>query len=282
MSILSAIYGPVPAPPLSGLLSPDAAAEREAPPPAGSDSVTIGGRPGALRPQPAGRALPGNYNSRGMLEQEPGEPSESNAADAADSADQEAPAAAEALSTEGLTDEERSMVAELKARDTEVRAHEAAHLGAGGALARGAAYSYQEGPDGRRYAVGGEVTISTGGGGTPEERVQQAAQVRRAALAPANPSGQDRAVAASATRAEADARADLAQEAREDSAAGPTEAQDGEEAEATDAVATDAAATDAEPTEAAATDAEPTEAEPTEAEPTEAEPTEAEEPKPQP
>ena len=61
-----------------------------------------------------------------------------------------------------LTEAETRQVRELQARDREVRAHEAAHKNAAGSLANGSAsFSYQTGPDGRRYAVGGEVSIDT-------------------------------------------------------------------------------------------------------------------------
>lgn len=115
--------------------------------------------------------------------------------------------AAAALDGE-LSQEDQATVRELQARDREVRAHELAHAAAGGALAGSPSYVFELGPDGRRYAVGGDVQIKTGGGGTPEERIQQAAQVRAAALAPASPSGQDLAVAAAAAADAAQARAD--------------------------------------------------------------------------
>ncbi|MFT7487009.1 MAG: hypothetical protein ACI9F9_002867 [Candidatus Paceibacteria bacterium] len=114
-------------------------------------------------------------------------------------------------STEELTQKETEQVRELKARDAEVRAHEAAHASAAGSLASGGpSYDYQRGPDGVNYAVGGEVGISLGTGSTPEERVANAAQAQRAANAPANPSGQDRAVAAQAAQIAASARAEIA------------------------------------------------------------------------
>lgn len=104
-----------------------------------------------------------------------------------------------------LSPEEKRVVSQLQSRDAEVRAHEQAHIAASGGLASGASYSYQEGPDGRRYAVGGEVGISMSSGSTPDETIQKAQQVRSAALAPAQPSGQDRAVAAAASQMEAQA-----------------------------------------------------------------------------
>ncbi|MCH7575664.1 MAG: catalase [Candidatus Marinimicrobia bacterium] len=113
-----------------------------------------------------------------------------------------------------LTPEEKQRVAELKAIDQRVRAHEQAHLSAAGGLARsGPSFSYITGPDGRRYAVGGEVQIDTSGvPNDPEATISKAQNIRRAALAPANPSSQDRNVAARATQLEFEARAELAQE----------------------------------------------------------------------
>ena len=58
--------------------------------------------------------------------------------------------------------------------------------------------------DGRRYAVGGEVDLDVHWP-TPDETIRNAQQVRSAALAPAQPSGQDRAVAAAASQMEAQA-----------------------------------------------------------------------------
>lgn len=95
----------------------------------------------------------------------------------------------------------------LAATDRKVRAHEQAHQAAGAGLAGGASYQYQRGPDGRQYAVAGEVSIDLTPGRTPDETVARARQVQAAALAPADPSAQDRAVAARAARMELEARA---------------------------------------------------------------------------
>ncbi len=87
----------------------------------------------------------------------------------------------------------------LQKRDREVRQHEMAHLAASGGLAiSGATYSFRRGPDGVFYAVGGEVNIDTSPGRTPQETMQRAETIIRAATAPAEPSAQDRAVAAKA------------------------------------------------------------------------------------
>ena len=97
-----------------------------------------------------------------------------------------------------LTESESKQVQELKARDREVRAHEAAHLSAAGSLAQGgASYSYQRGPDGVQYAVGGEVHIDTTAvAGDPQATLAKAQRIRAAALAPVQPSSQDLSVAA--------------------------------------------------------------------------------------
>lgn len=105
----------------------------------------------------------------------------------------------------------------LKKRDREVRQHEQAHMAAGGQLILGGAtYRYQQGPDGQRYAVGGEVSIDTSPGRTPQETLAKAQTIRAAALAPMNPSGADRAAAAKASAMEAQARQDLSQQVRDE------------------------------------------------------------------
>ena len=110
----------------------------------------------------------------------------------------------------GLSEAETKMIQELRARDLEVKAHELAHLTAAGQYARGgASYTYQQGPDGRRYAIGGEVSIDIGKEATPEETIQKMVTVKRAALAPAEPSATDRAIAANAAATESRARQEL-------------------------------------------------------------------------
>jgi len=119
-----------------------------------------------------------------------------------------------------LTQEERQQVERLKARDAEVRTHEAAHLAAAGQYAKGGPqYVYQTGPDGKQYAIGGSVSIDVSPvSGNPQATLQKAQQVRAAALAPAEPSGQDQKVASAASQMEADARLQLAREKAENAA----------------------------------------------------------------
>lgn len=123
----------------------------------------------------------------------------------------------------GLGSEEENLLRELKRRDQQVRAHEQAHVSAGGRFIRsGAQFSYQTGPDGRRYAVGGEVSIdSSPVPGDPEATIRKEEAVARAALAPADPSSQDRTVAASARQIIAQARVELARMRMEENGQGP-------------------------------------------------------------
>lgn len=107
-----------------------------------------------------------------------------------------------ATSEQGLSPEELKQLTELKARDREVRAHEAAHQAVGGQYAGAISYTFQRGPDGAQYAVGGEVPIDVSPvPGDPQATIEKMRVVRAAAMAPAEPSGQDRAVAAEAMQA---------------------------------------------------------------------------------
>lgn len=149
-----------------------------------------------------------------------------------------------------LNESEVRQLQDLKARDREVRAHEHAHVAAGGALVRGGArFSYQQGPDGRNYAVGGEVSIAAAEvSGDPQKTAENAEQVQRAALAPANPSAQDRAVAANAAATASKARSAAAQEQRREAA----EAQPDAETQDNSAAAPVAVRDETEPAQAAA------------------------------
>lgn len=116
-----------------------------------------------------------------------------------------------------LSPEEKQALDDLKARDREVRAHEQAHLAAAGPYAKGPpSFEFQTGPDGQSYAVGGEVQIDTSPvAGNPQATVVKAQTIKRAATAPANPSGQDRQVAAQAARMETEARQEIKEQRTE-------------------------------------------------------------------
>ncbi len=110
-----------------------------------------------------------------------------------------------------LTPEEQQEVQKLRRIDQKVRQHEAAHSAAGAGLTGGASYEYVRGPDGRQYAVSGEVRIDVSPAQTPEQTIEKAKRIQAAALAPADPSAQDRAVAAQAAQMAAQAQAELSQ-----------------------------------------------------------------------
>ena len=147
--------------------------------------------------------------------EEPSDPATEDAAGAEGEQAQEA-GSEEEEGANGLTEEEQETVDDLKERDTEVRRHEQAHKAAGGQYAGSISYTYQAGPDGRRYAVGGEVPIETSPvAGDPDATIRKLQQVRNAALAPAEPSAADQAIAARASQGIQQARAEKAQEVTE-------------------------------------------------------------------
>ena len=123
-----------------------------------------------------------------------------------------------------LSEDEEREVRELSRRDREVRAHEAAHKAAAGSAARGGpTFDTVRGPDGRQYAVGGEVQIDTAPvPGDPAATIAKLRQVERAARAPADPSPQDRRVAAEAAAGVREAQVALSRaDDTERSAPGP-------------------------------------------------------------
>jgi hypothetical protein len=105
---------------------------------------------------------------------------------------------------------ELKQIRQLADRDREVKTHEQAHQSVGGQYAGAMSLTYERGPDGKNYAVGGEVSIDTGSvPGNPQATLDKAETIRRAALAPAEPSSQDRRVASEAVLMSVEARADI-------------------------------------------------------------------------
>lgn len=111
-----------------------------------------------------------------------------------------------------LSKEEKEKVAELKLRDQKVRAHEQAHLANLGQHSRGGAnFQFVTGPDGKRYATSGEVSLDISKEAKPEDTLAKARTIKRAALAPADPSPTDRQVAARAAQMESEALSEITQ-----------------------------------------------------------------------
>jgi hypothetical protein len=114
---------------------------------------------------------------------------------------------------EKVEQQEQQQIQQLKSRDQEVKTHEQAHAAVGGRYAGAPSYSYELGPDGKQYAVGGEVQIDISPvPGDPQATVQKMQQVRAAALAPAEPSAADRRIAAEASQRQIQAQAELVQQ----------------------------------------------------------------------
>lgn len=113
-----------------------------------------------------------------------------------------------------LTPQEKAKVTELKAIDTKVRAHEAAHQ-SGPAASGGASFTYAKGPDGIMYATGGEVPVLIQTGSTPQETISNMQGVIATALAPADPSPQDISIASKARVLMMKAQQEFAKEIQE-------------------------------------------------------------------
>lgn len=142
--------------------------------------------------------------------------------------------------TKTLSPEQQRVVRELQAIDRKVREHEAAHLQAGrGVVTSGANFGYVYGPDGRQYAVSGEVGIDTSPERKPEANIDKGERIQAAALAPRDPSQQDYRVAAVGVELESQGRADLARQQAEQRAVEAEQGRaerDRQRQEATDAV----------------------------------------------
>lgn len=111
-----------------------------------------------------------------------------------------------------LTEIELKELEKLKARDREVRAHEQAHLTAAGPHALGGAqFKTTKGPDGNSYATSGHVSVDISKEQNPEATLSKMRIIRKAALAPGNPSSADRQIAAQAAMIEQQALKELNQ-----------------------------------------------------------------------
>lgn len=192
-------------------------------------------------------ALSGGAASDDAADSGPDSGPDSDASEAGLDASGSRSASSSAGGEQELTREQEEQVRELKDRDSEVRAHENAHAAVGGQYAGSPSYTYQTGPDGGRYAIGGEVPIDVSDvPGEPEKTIAKMQVVRAAAMAPAEPSAADRQVAAQASAKMAEAYAELRAQSTEPgadageapdsaSASGPANANPGAEEEAAQA-----------------------------------------------
>ena len=123
-----------------------------------------------------------------------------------------APAAGKSRQTQAQDLAQQRQLEQLKRMDAQVRAHEQAHLRAGGNLVSAAAqYSYIYGPDGKAYASGGEVRIDVSPEKDPAANISKGQRIQAAARAPVDPSPQDYSVAAQGAQLEAQGRREALQ-----------------------------------------------------------------------
>jgi len=109
--------------------------------------------------------------------------------------------------------EQARVINELKKRDLEVRAHESAHASVGGSVTGAPNLSYEKGPDGKRYAVEGDVAVDLSTvQNDPRATIAKMQKVHAAALAPIDPSRQDIRVASTATQKILQAQSELFEE----------------------------------------------------------------------
>jgi hypothetical protein len=113
-----------------------------------------------------------------------------------------------------LTLRERMEVQRLQQIDRSVREHEHAHQRAALDLAvSGPNFELERGPDGKKYAVGGEVNIDASlVGADAGQTIEKALKIQRAALAPNDPSPKDLRAATQARIVESKAHRKLSRD----------------------------------------------------------------------
>jgi len=143
-----------------------------------------------------------------------------NAQKFSDASNSDANAGSSAQEANSLTNNQQELsvddlkqIDQLKIRDAEVRQHEQAHAAAGGSATGSPNYTYTLGPDGKRYAVEGEVDVKfSSHSAKPQQVKAEAEQIRRAAQAPVEPSAQDRQVAQQASQRISEAEESIREE----------------------------------------------------------------------
>lgn len=171
-----------------------------------SDDATQAGQ----EPQKTAGEQPAN----GETEAVAGEEAPAEAGTTEETAEEKAEKAAATQDDEALSPEQEEQVRALQLRDREVRLHEQQHAGVGGQHAGAPSYEYETGPDGKQYAVEGEVQIDLSPiADDPRATIDKMQQIKAAALAPAEPSQADKNAAARADQYILEAQAELQQPA---------------------------------------------------------------------
>lgn len=210
MLIQPLVHSPPPSAAFASSVSPTGVEQTvsRAPLPPVDESSRSGVSQNQRNPYPA-QGEPSAASVQGADTRRPAAPADESSTDKPQSAASSKDSADSALRQQ-QEEADQALLAQLKARDREVRLHEAAHAAVGGRYAGAPTYDFRRGPDGQQYAVGGEVSISTSDvPGAPQATLEKARVIRAAALAPAEPSSQDRQVAAEAAQMEINARVEL-------------------------------------------------------------------------
>ena len=110
-----------------------------------------------------------------------------------------------------MTLEQANELKRMQSQADKVVSHEGAHAMVGGTLMLGGpVYQYELGPDGEVYETAGQSRIDMSPiAGNPQGTIFKMQHVKRAAMAPLNPSGADRVVASQADQIENQARKHL-------------------------------------------------------------------------
>ena len=110
-----------------------------------------------------------------------------------------------------MTLEQANELKRMQSQADKVVSHEGAHAMIGGTLMLGGpVYQYELGPDGEVYETAGQSRIDMSPiAGNPQGTIFKMQHVKRAAMAPLNPSGADRVVASQADQIENQARKHL-------------------------------------------------------------------------
>ena len=100
------------------------------------------------------------------------------------------------ISNESKYDENdyKRVLEKFKNSDSQIRTHEQSHA-ANGNTTTPISYKYQTGPDGKMYAVGGEVHLDTSLPSDPKAAAFKLSQIQRASSAPSDMSGADSHIA---------------------------------------------------------------------------------------
>ncbi|GAA3711248.1 putative metalloprotease CJM1_0395 family protein [Oceanisphaera sediminis] len=154
----------------------------------------------------------GEQPANGETQALAGEETQAEADTTKETAEEQAEKAAAEQDDEALSPEQEEQLRALQLRDREVRLHEQQHAGVGGQHAGAPSYEYETGPDGKQYAVEGEVQIDLSPvADDPRATIDKMQQIKAAALAPAEPSQADKNAAARADQYIREAQAELQQ-----------------------------------------------------------------------